>query len=119
MSLTPETAPSHQVIEAFCELLSPARYVFSQKDAPALYELIDNLPSEQEAIAEQLLNWCQQRRKVFNSLKSILSKRGPNESTPPPKPEDYKTHIKNKMRENYPEPTQNTNTSQQQSNSNQ
>jgi hypothetical protein len=102
MSFTPETAPPEQLIESFCELLSPARYVFSQNDAPTLYELIDNLPDDKEAIAEQLQNWCQQRRKVFNSLKSILSRRGVSDSIPARQPEDYKTMLKNKLRQNYP-----------------
>lgn len=106
MSLTPETAPPETPIKVFAELLPPQRFGFSPQDAPALYELIDNLPNEDEAIAEQIKTWSQQRRKLFNSLTNALSRRGPAESVPAAKPEDYKTLLKNKLRESFPEPTQ-------------
>ncbi|NEP01393.1 MAG: hypothetical protein F6K58_22600 [Symploca sp. SIO2E9] len=105
MSFTPETAPPEKLIEAFSKLLPPERFVFSQQDAPALYELIDNLPDNDQAIARQLITWSQQQPKVFNALKSALNQRGPNESIPKPKPEDYKTLLKNKLRESFRETT--------------
>jgi hypothetical protein len=106
MPFTPETAPPETLIQAFVELLPPERFVFSPQDSPALYELIDNLPDEPQAIAEEIKKWCQERRKVYNSLKSALSKRGVLDYIPAAKPEDDKTLLKNKLRESFPEPPQ-------------
>ncbi|MGB7445028.1 MAG: hypothetical protein WA919_28495 [Coleofasciculaceae cyanobacterium] len=105
MSFKPETAPPEKLIKAFLELLPPERFVFSPQDAPALYELIDNLPDNDQAIAQKLITWSQQQPKVFNALKSAFSQRGTAESNPKPQPEDYKTLLKNKLRESFPETT--------------
>jgi len=115
MSLTPETAPPETLLAVFTDLIDP--FLLESEDVSALWELIPNLPDDVNAIASALIAWCQQRPELFEALRDDLSSRGPNESTPSPKPEDYKTLLKNKMRENFPETPQSTNTSQQQSDS--
>jgi hypothetical protein len=105
MSYTPETAPPEILIEVFAEMLKPG-FTFSVNDAPALYQLIDNLPDEPQAMAEEIKKWCQERRKVYNSLKSALSRRGVLDYIPAANPEDDKTLLKNKLRESFPEPPQ-------------
>ncbi len=114
MSLTPETAPPETLLAVFADLIDP--FLLEPDDVSALWELIPNLPDNVDAIASALITWCQQRPEIFEALEDDLSSRGPNESTPAPKPEDYKTLIKNKMRENFPESTQNADTLQQKPN---
>ena len=121
MYLTPETAPPEQLIEAFYGLLRPERFVFSHQDSPALYELIDNLPDDVEAIAEQLRTWSQERRKVNNSLKAALNKRGQSGSIPSSN-KQYKELLQNSIRQSFPSPSSqqfDSNPSTQQSGSNQ
>jgi len=107
MSLTPETTPPETLITVFSQLLSD-KYLFSpQLDASALYELIDNLPEDVEVMAQQIITWCQARRRVYNSLKDALRRRGPSKSVPAAQPKDYKTLLKIKLRQEFPEPPQN------------
>lgn len=104
MYLTPETARPEQLIEAFHGLLPPERFVFSPQDSPALYELIDNLPDDEKEIAEQLKAWCQARRKVYNSLKAALNKRGQSGSIPSSE-KQYKELLQNSIRQSFPSPS--------------
>ncbi len=105
MSLTPDTAPPETLIQAFAELLPPERFVFSDRDASVLYELIDNLPDDEKEIAEQIKVWCQERRKVYNSLKAALNKRGQSGSIPP-SGKQYKKLLQNAIRQSFPPSSQ-------------
>jgi hypothetical protein len=58
------------------------------------------------AIAQELINWCQQRPEILVTLEDELGSRGVAESIPAAKPEDYKTLLKNKIRESFPETEQ-------------
>lgn len=103
MYLTPETAPPEELIETFYGLLRPERFVFSHQDSPALYELIDNLPDDEKEIAKQIKAWCQDRRKVHNSLKAALNKRGQSGSIPS-SGKQYKELLQNSIRQSFPSP---------------
>jgi hypothetical protein len=106
MPFTLETAPPEILVETFADLLSN-RFVFTPDYGPALDELIYNLPSDDiNAIASSIKTWCQARLEIWEALEDELSKTGPAEIVPPPRPEDYKTLLKNRLRESFPEATQ-------------
>ena len=104
MSLTPETAPPSILIQAFANLINP--FLLDCDDVSALWQMISILPDDAAAISQQLIRWCQERE-ILEALEGELSNRGPSPFIPAPKPEDYKTLLKNKLRENFPEPPQN------------
>lgn len=104
MPLTPETAPPETFLAVFADLIDP--FLLEADDASTLWELIPNLPDDANAIASSLKAWCQQRPEIFEALKDDLGSRGPNEEVPAAKSEDYKTLLKNKLRESFPETTQ-------------
>jgi hypothetical protein len=113
MPFTLHTVPPEVLVETFADLLSD-RFVFTPDYSPALDELIYNLPDDDlNAIAHQIATWCQARPEIWEALEDELGKRGPAEFVPAAKPEDYKTLLKNKLRESFPEPTQKPPTSNQ------
>jgi hypothetical protein len=134
MPFTLETAPPEILVETFADLLSD-RFVFTPDYGSALDELIYNLPNDNvNAIASSIKTWCQARPDISDALENKLRKRGaiassiktwfkarPHiwealegelgqrgsaESVPSPRPEDYKTLLKNKLRDSFPKPVQ-------------
>jgi hypothetical protein len=106
MPFTLETAPPEILVETFANLLSN-RFVFTPDYGPALDELIYNLPSDDvNAIASSIKTWCQARLEILQALEDELGKTELAEIVPPPRPEDYKTLLKNRLRESFPETTQ-------------
>ena len=113
MPFTLETAPPKILVETFADLLSD-RFVFTPDYGPALDELIYNLPNDDvNAIASSLKTWCQARPEISKALEDELGKRGLAMSLPPSRLEDYKTLLKNKLRESFPETTQQQSASSQ------
>ncbi len=97
MPFTLETAPPKILVETFADLLSN-RLIFTPDYGPALDELIDNLPNDNvNAIASSIKTWCQARPEIWEILEDELGKRGSAESVPPPRHEDYKTLLKNRL----------------------
>jgi hypothetical protein len=105
MSLEHKSVPG-KVIKTFATLLKAEPYLFAEQDITSLWQLIPNLPDNVNAIAQELISWCQQRPEIFETLEDELGSRGVAESIPVAKPEDYKTLLKNKMRESFPETEQ-------------
>lgn len=105
MSLKPEIVPE-KVIQAFATLLKAQPYLFAEQDITELWQLIPNLPDDVSGITQALINWCQLRPEIFDALEDELGNRGVVENIPAAKPEDYKTLLKNKVRESFPETTQ-------------
>jgi hypothetical protein len=102
MPLTLETAPPEILVETFADLLSD-RFLFTPDYGPALDELIYNLPNDNvNAIASSIKTWCQARPEVWEALENQLGKRRLTECVPPPRPEDYKSLLKNRLRESFP-----------------
>ena len=105
MRFTLETAPSEVLVEAFADLLSN-RSLFKPEYGPALDELIYNLPDDDlEAIASSIKTWCQARPEIREALENTLGERGPTASVfvSSPRHENYKTLLKNKLWESFPE----------------
>lgn len=106
MPFTLHTAPPEVFVETFADLLSN-RLVFTPDYSSALDELIYNLPDDDvDAIAQQIATWCQARPEIWEALENELGKRGPAKFIPDAKPEDYKTLLKNRLRESFSKPTQ-------------
>ncbi|MBW4502006.1 MAG: hypothetical protein KME57_21145 [Scytonema hyalinum WJT4-NPBG1] len=107
MSHILETAPSQILIEAFTDILEDP-FLLEPNEASAVWDVINNLPDDVNAIALTLKAWCQEQPEILEILKDKLSsrRRGPAEEVPAAKPEDYKTLLKNKMRQSFPEITE-------------
>ncbi|NEO81232.1 hypothetical protein [Moorena sp. SIO4G3] len=109
MSLTPE----HR-IKAFIDLIKDQPSVFLPENRIDLEQQIDKFPEDVESLSEAISAWCLEHPDILIALSdkpdsmfgsTPRKQMGPGESNPKPKPEDYKTNIKNQMRESFPETT--------------
>ncbi|NET84688.1 MAG: hypothetical protein F6J94_23050 [Moorea sp. SIO1F2] len=110
MSLTPE-----QNIEGFIELIKDQPSVFLPENRIDLYQQIDKFPEDVASLSDAIYAWCKKHPKILSALNDKLDsmfdstllgkQKGPAESNPKPKPEDYKPLLKNHMRESSPETT--------------
>lgn len=113
MPFTLETTPPEILIEAFANLLSPDRCIFTPDYSWSLDELIYNLPDDDlQAIALSITIWCQDRPEIFEALEAELNinKKSPSKfviTASPTLPssfhfKDYQTLLKNKLRQSFP-----------------
>lgn len=122
MLFTLETTPPEILVEAFADLLSPERFIFTPDDSESLDELIYNLPDDDiQAIALSITIWCRDRPNFFEILESELNKQSPSKFAITAKlrlpssyhPKNYKTLLKNKLWESFhqvcPKPSSATN----------
>ncbi|NET06011.1 MAG: hypothetical protein F6K16_15180 [Symploca sp. SIO2B6] len=109
MSLTPQ-----QNIEAFIALIKHQPSVFLDENRVDLEQQIDKFPEDVESLSEAIYAWCLEHPDILIALSDKLDSlfglesgndRGQKESIPKPQPEDYKTLIKNQMRESFRETT--------------
>ncbi len=108
MSLTPE-----QNIKGFIALITDQPSVFLAENRMDLEQQIDTFSEESfESLSDDISTWCRKypdiRKALRKTIKNLFGStpkndRGQAESNPKPKPKDYKTDIKNKMRENFRE----------------
>lgn len=105
MPFTLHPAPPEVFVETFADLLSN-HFVFTPDYSSALDELIYNLPDDDvDAIAQQIATWCQARPEIWEALEYELSKRGQAKLICATQPKDYKTLLKNRLRESFSKPT--------------
>jgi len=109
MSLTPE-----QNIEAFIHLINNLPSIFLAENRVDLEQQIDQFPEDVTSLSNAISAWCKKypdiRKALSKTRKSLFDStpgnpRGQDDSIPEAKPEDYKTLIKNQMRESFPETT--------------
>ncbi|NEO29673.1 MAG: hypothetical protein F6K36_04325 [Symploca sp. SIO3C6] len=109
MSLTPQ-----QNIEAFIALIKHQPSVFLDENRVDLEQQIDKFPEDVESLSDAISAWCrkypdirkalsQKRKSLFGSASG--NDRGQKESIPKPQPEDFRTDIKNQIRESFRETT--------------
>ncbi|AOX00126.1 hypothetical protein BJP34_12310 [Moorena producens PAL-8-15-08-1] len=105
---------SKQNIEAFIHIIKYQPSLFSEKNIVDLKQQIDKFPEDVESLSDAISTWCKEYRDIRKALSKTRTRlfgstprkqMGPGESNPKPKPEDYKTNIKNQMRESFPETT--------------
>lgn len=102
MPFTLETAPPELLVETFADLLTNC-FLFTPDYGPALDELIYNLPNDDvKAIASAIETWCQARPKIRAALEDELGKRGLAKSVSIGHLKDYKTLLKNRLRQSFP-----------------
>lgn len=104
-------------IETFIDLIRDQPSVFLPENRIDLYQQIDKFPEAVESLSNAISDWCLKYHDILIALSDKLNKRfgsipgqhmGPAESNPKPEPKDYKTLIKNQMRESFPETTPET-----------
>ncbi|WP_143727677.1 hypothetical protein [Moorena bouillonii] len=94
-------------------MLSP-REIFLEESRVDLKEQIDTFPEDVASLLDTIYYWCTKYPDIFTALSAKLDsmfgsipgeQQGPAESNPKPQPKDYKTLIKNQMRESFGETT--------------
>ncbi|NEO13484.1 MULTISPECIES: hypothetical protein [unclassified Moorena] len=110
MSLTPENR-----IEAFIDLIKHQPSVFLAENRMDLEQQIDKFPEDVASLSNTISDWCKKypdiRKALSKTRKSLFGSRfenhrGQTDYIPAANPkEDYKTNIKNQMRESFPETT--------------
>ncbi|NEP22756.1 hypothetical protein [Moorena sp. SIO3I6] len=117
-------------IEAFIDLIKYQPSIFLEENRIDLKQQIEKFPEDVEALSNAISSWCLKHPNIFTALRDKLDsldsmlgsipgeQKGPAESNPKPKPEDYKPLLKNQVRESFPETTPETTKEQKPSDSN-
>jgi hypothetical protein len=105
MSVNPKTLPEN-IVQTFAKIVKAEPFLFREEDVINLWRLISDFPDDVSVIASSVISWCQERPEILEVLEDELSDRGVAENTPAAKPENYKTLLKNKLRDSFPETIQ-------------
>ncbi|NES18373.1 MAG: hypothetical protein F6K41_05445 [Symploca sp. SIO3E6] len=109
MSLTPE-----QNIKAFIRLIKHQPSVLLDKNRVDLEQQIDESSGDIASLSDTISTWCKKypgiRKALSQTRKSLFGstpgkQKGQAETNPKPTVEEYKTLIKDQIRESFPETT--------------
>ncbi|NEO72606.1 hypothetical protein [Moorena sp. SIO3H5] len=108
-------------IEAFIDLIKYQPFIFLDENRVDLKQQIDKFPEDLESLSNAISSWCVKHPDIFTALRDKLDsldrmlvstligkQKGPAQSNPKPQPKDYKTLLKNQVRESFPETTSET-----------
>ncbi|NEQ84159.1 MAG: hypothetical protein F6K26_29470 [Moorea sp. SIO2I5] len=108
------TLTNEQYIKGFIHLIKDQPSIFLEESRVDLKEQIDTFPEDVASLLDTIYYWCTKYPDISQALSDKLDsmfdsppgqQKGPAESIPKPKPEDYKELLKNQMRESFRETT--------------